>query len=31
LLIAAPASLNIATGSPVHLRFNPDRCRGLAS
>jgi iron(III) transport system ATP-binding protein len=31
LLIAAPASLTVATGSPVRIHFKPDRCRGLAS
>jgi iron(III) transport system ATP-binding protein len=31
LLIAAPASLEVANGSKVKVRFRPDRCRGLAS
>jgi iron(III) transport system ATP-binding protein len=29
VLIAAPASLNIATGSRVKLRFHAKRCRGI--
>jgi iron(III) transport system ATP-binding protein len=29
LLIAAPASLHLAPGSPVTVRFRPERCRGL--
>jgi len=29
LLIAAPASLRLAPGSPVAVRFRADRCRGL--
>jgi iron(III) transport system ATP-binding protein len=29
LLIAAPASLNIPTGSRVKLRFHAERCRGI--
>ncbi len=29
LLIAAPASLELAPGSPVAVRFRPERCRGL--
>jgi iron(III) transport system ATP-binding protein len=29
LLIAAPASLNIASGSSVRVRFRPERCRGI--
>jgi iron(III) transport system ATP-binding protein len=29
LLVAAPAAFNIAPGSKVHVRFKPDRCRGL--
>ena len=29
LLIAAPASLNIRAGSKVHVRFHPNRCRGI--
>jgi iron(III) transport system ATP-binding protein len=31
LLIAAPASLEVPTGSKVKVRFRPERCRGLAS
>ncbi len=31
LLVAAPASLDVAAGSPVQIRFRPDRCRGLAA
>jgi ABC-type sugar transport system ATPase subunit len=30
LLIAAPASLEVPTGSKVKVRFRPERCRGLA-
>jgi iron(III) transport system ATP-binding protein len=30
VLITAPASLVVPPGSPVSLRFRPDRCRGLA-
>jgi iron(III) transport system ATP-binding protein len=30
LLVAAPASLDIATGARVHVRFQPDRCRALS-
>ena len=30
LLIAAPARLEVAPGSPVHVRFRAERCRGLA-
>jgi iron(III) transport system ATP-binding protein len=29
LLIAAPASLNIAAGSRVKIRFRAERCRGI--
>jgi iron(III) transport system ATP-binding protein len=29
LLIAAPATLDVATGTPVAVRFRPERCRGL--
>jgi iron(III) transport system ATP-binding protein len=31
LLIAAPAGLNVPAGAEVAVRFNPERCRGLAS
>ena len=31
ILIAAPASLDMPTGSQVKVRFRPERCRGLAS
>jgi len=30
LLITAPASLVVATGAPVHVRFQAERCRALA-
>jgi iron(III) transport system ATP-binding protein len=30
LLIAAPAALDIAPGSRVHVRFRPERCRALS-
>jgi iron(III) transport system ATP-binding protein len=30
LLISAPASLQISTGAPVHVRLRADRCRVLA-
>jgi iron(III) transport system ATP-binding protein len=29
LLVAAPAALNLPVGSKVHVRFAPERCRGL--
>ncbi len=29
LLIAAPASVNVPAGSPIKVRFKPERCRGL--
>ncbi len=29
ILIAAPAAFNVPVGSRVHVRFDPDRCRGL--
>ena len=29
LLIAAPASLNLAAGSRVMIRFRAERCRGI--
>jgi iron(III) transport system ATP-binding protein len=31
LLIATPASLSVPTGAEVAVRFQPERCRGLAS
>ncbi len=31
VLVAAPASLVVASGSEVKVRFRPERCRGLAS
>jgi iron(III) transport system ATP-binding protein len=31
VLIAAPATLDVPTGSPVKVRFKAERCRGLAS
>jgi len=31
VLIAAPASFDVPAGSPVKVRFDPERCRGLAS
>ena len=30
ILVTAPSTLNVATGSPVHVRFRPERCRALA-
>jgi iron(III) transport system ATP-binding protein len=29
ILISAPTSFNVPTGTPVHVRFAADRCRGL--
>jgi iron(III) transport system ATP-binding protein len=29
VLIAAPAGFNVPAGTPVHVRFAPERCRGL--
>jgi iron(III) transport system ATP-binding protein len=30
ILVAAPAALDVPAGSPVNVRFKPERCRGLA-
>jgi hypothetical protein len=29
ILVTAPAALDVPVGSEVHVRFAPERCRGL--